>query len=231
MSIPLHKEWFKAVVRSILWFPFLLLSLFLYSILMLFFIVWIFAEGIISNFEKADFDLLEHSLKPENIFTGIDFKRMQGEASSFAVLSQTQILRFTNSRDIEWKMNFTIWGFIVSITAACISANLYPNIWVSLSVALPVVLFHYIWLSKMQRSQDIDQFFFRAYRYAAEQASFGKSIFNADLVPFENWPIPMPWLLARKKLSSSFFWVLGDTLITILLFAVCVIFLLIKSHN
>ena len=156
------------------------------------------------------------------------------KAASLIELHREQLGKFKQSREIEFKVNLALWSLIV-IAGRFIKAELekvsyeehfiiYMIIYVVVSIII-VLLHCKFWMVPIARSQEIDDYFIRKYRFKVEELCGEIISANPDeLIKTK----PMEWKSYddfEKKSKKK--WIVFETGITALLLVLVGIYILI----
>lgn len=148
-----------------------------------------------------------------------DIQDSDKKAMVFVELCKFQVEKFHKSREIEWKMNFSLWTLIVLAGGGLLGRYKPHDFLIPIIIASIITVIHFSWLWKMQWSQEVDFNYFEEYRGEVEKAATGVKLNHVDkrLVP---WCPPF-----SRLCESRLLWTIGDAGVTAFLFVVTLLVL------
>jgi len=136
------------------------------------------------------------------------------EAGVYRELYDTQIPKFNKSRDLEWKVNISLWSLIAAGIIAIDKFNFLEQAacyW-RCGLFLFVVAVHFLWMMLIQRSENIDFEWALKYRRRCEDA-------------LNMQPIDQRTSVSARRID--FIWIVAPVLVTIILMS---LFLVGATH-
>ena len=92
------------------------------------------------------------------------------DVDNYLELYKTQLSRFSQTQNIQWRVNYGLWSLIVVGGAFLVRQNHEFDIILACFIAFFIFLLHLVWSYRVQDSLNIDKKLFVAYRIKVEES-------------------------------------------------------------
>ena len=141
------------------------------------------------------------------------------KADCLLELHKTQLSHFSQTRDIEFRVNIALWTLIAasgSFLYGKVQLDDNVSYFIYAIVSLAIFLGHlFLWMMPIQNSEDMDDYFINQYRMQIEKLS-GFSLEVPSLVKRPR----ILWALTKILRKDGWSWILAESGITLALLVV-----------